>query len=194
MLTLTKGDPPGRSTTLILLANDVPATTETASLALPGGPTPIRVEGFTNPCACGIEFVPALWIQGTPFPVSKETKKVVPIACPSAKRRAGPSVHFVPSIVPAVNGNGSACAGSILVGGRNSIVVEVRSLLRVRRFLTREDFHQQKTCDRDSSSSCAYPFTRGSGSSVDCASGSLTQVVMMQTSDERHLDYLSTVR
>jgi hypothetical protein len=42
------------------------------------------------------------------------------------------------------------------VGGRNSIVVEMWSLLRVRRFLTREDFHQQKTCDRDGSSSCAY--------------------------------------
>src|ERR1017187_1067048 len=80
------------------------------------------------------------------------------------------------------------------VGGGNPIVVEVRPLLRVRRFLTWEDFHRQKTCDRDSSSSCAYPFTRGSGSSVDCASGSLTQVVMMQTSDERHLDHLSTVR
>src|ERR1035438_7478731 len=80
------------------------------------------------------------------------------------------------------------------VGGGNPIVVEVRPLLRVRRFLTWEDFHRQKTCDRDSSSSCAYPFTRGSGSSVDCASGSLTQLVMMQTFDERHLDHLSTVR
>ena len=48
----------------------------------------------------------------------------------------------------------SPLRGPAVVGGRNSIVVEVRHLVRVRRYLTSDDFPQQNTCWSDSNPRC----------------------------------------